>query len=337
MQKTDILIIGSGAGGLGAAAWAKNLGISFLVVDGSQSIPLNLHNGVHYLHSIPNLPFESNLKEITLTDGILSDGEIIHQPNLLHSLKYSEKVREIQHPSSIMDVGKKQNVYMPPSNTLNELLQKMADYAGMESFKFGYWLKSIDEKNKIASFDNNGEVLDVQYGSIISTIPLDIMRPKIALYSLDNVVLESNPVYISNYRVSGIVPNWLINLYIPNQFTPIYRCSILNNVCSVESVKLLDDRELKQVPEMLNMFHISTDGVQNFTWKTGKVLSISKDDRYHVVSELMEKSIYQIGRFGLWNRKLLVDSTIQQAADCVKFISGNTLYMNPEEFKKKLI
>ena len=62
------------------------------------------------------------------------------------------------------------------------------------------------------------------------------------------------------------------------------------------------------------------EGVERYTWKTGKVISISVDDREKVIENLIKKNIYPIGRFGLWNRKLLVDNTIGQAkmvADCL--------------------
>lgn len=337
MRKVDILIVGSGVGGLGAASWAKARKKSFLVVDGIKELPVNLHNGVHYLHSVPELPFDAKLKEVTLTDGILSDGEIVHTPNLVHSLKYSEKVREVQHPSSIMDIGKHKSVYMPATNSLNELVVNMYEYSGKENYLWNFWLDEIDVENHIGRFkqSDSGEFEEIGYGSLVCTAPLDKMMVHFPFLEMNDLKMESNPVYISNFIVNNIVPNWLINLYIPNQYTPIYRASFLNNVCSVESIKLLDDREIHQIPELLNMFHISLDGYQKYTWKTGKVLSISKDDRYKVVSGLLKKDIYQIGRFGLWNRKLLVDSTINQARNVIDYTSKQG-FLTAEELIKYL-
>jgi hypothetical protein len=118
------------------------------------------------------------------------------------------------------------------------------------------------------------------------------------------------------------VPNWMINIYIPDLFTAIYRFSILNGICSVESMRELSDHEIASTVSLLNMFHIRQDGVERFTWNTGKVISISIDDRNRLVEALKSVDIYSIGRFGLWNRKLLVDSTIEQAKMVVEHIYG---------------
>jgi hypothetical protein len=50
---------------------------------------------------------------------------------------------------------------------------------------------------------------------------------------LQELKLEAVPIYITNYKVEKIVPNWMINLYIPDPNTPVYRASILNGICSV--------------------------------------------------------------------------------------------------------
>lgn len=325
-KKVKTLIIGAGCGGLGAAVWLKHLGQDFMVVEANDSIPLNLHNGVHYLHNKPSLPFKSDFKEMTLTDGILVDGDIIHTPNLAYSLQYSEKVREIQHPSSIMDIGKRQEVFMPKSNTVNTLLTDMYDFADHDNFNFGYWLKIIDSNARAAHFEKNGEKLFVEYDNIISTIPLNVLAKMIPSNSfIESLTLASAPVYITNYKVNKIVPNWMINLYVPSLNTLVYRASILNGVCSVESISELNEAQQYEARALLSMFHLDTEKPTQFTWKTGKVLSISKDDRHQLVEELYKSSIYSIGRFGLWNRKLLIDTTIDQAYYVAKHING-TLY-----------
>jgi len=318
-------VLGAGAGGLGAACWLKEKGIEFMCVEGLDSVPANMHNGVHYLHSIPSLPFDAKIKSITLTDGILFEEKIYHEPNLSFSLKYSEKVREIQHPSSIMDIGKHDKVYMPENNSLNKLVEDMYENAGKENFHFGYWFKGLDLKKKSAAFEKQGELFFVEYEQLISTIPLDRFRASIENEFINNLQLNCNPVYVTNFKVEKIVPNWMINLYIPNSNTPIYRASILNNVCSVESIRELKKGEQYCVREILEMFHLIDEDPEYYTWKTGKVLSISIDDRMKLVEKLKELSIYSIGRFGLWNRKLLVDSTINQAKLVVEhLIEPNT-------------
>jgi len=318
----ETAVLGAGIGGLGAAWWLKQLGMeNFAVFDSSPKFTSNLHNGVHYLHSLPNLPsLPLTIKEVTLTDGVLrkfgdaNTAEIADTPSLQDSLKYSKKVREIQHPSSIMSVGKRKNVYLPQSNNMNDLTKTLYDGVGEHMFMFDCLVTEINRKNKIITINKNGKDIYIHYKNVISTLPLNIVYP----YSK----LTSVPVYITNCKVDGIVPNWLINLYVPNSNTSIYRVSILNNIASFESVRELNSDEIHAIKRQFAMFSIETEGVKTFVWNTGKVLSISRDERYNIVSELMHSGWYQIGRFGLWNRKLLMDSTIRQAEEVVRWLNG---------------
>lgn len=322
-MKKKFLIIGSGIGGLGAASWMKYYGKDFMVVDGCSELPKNLHNGVHYLHSIPELPFEASIKSIVLTDGVLEHGDIHSSPKLMHSLKYSAKVREVQHPSSIMDIGKTKEVFMPKTNSINDLIEQMYTYSKECNFEFGWWIKDIDIKDKMVSFENkSGESLIVYYENLISTIPLNILNNFVKSEFISSLELKSSPVYITNFKVVDIVPNWLINLYVPERYSPIYRASILNGICSVESMKELDKTDIKNTIDMFFMFSLVPDSVERYTWNTGKVISINRDDRLRVIEELSKMSIYCAGRFSLWNRKLLIDSTINQSKAIVEYLIG---------------
>lgn len=324
--KTKTLVLGSGVGGLGAGCWLKYLGVhDFKIVDKCTEVPKNLHNGVHYLHSVPSLPFVMDFKKVTLTDGVLrTDGvtnqvSIGHTPNLIDMLKYSEKVREIQHPSSIMEVGKRDSVFLPKSNTLNEMIEQMEDYIGKDKFFLNAKFKTINLEQKfIEVLDGEiDEVVRIYYDNVISTLPLSTVQ-KYFGYEFE---LGANPVHICNSVANKIVPNWMINLYVPNGDTPMYRVSILNNVVSIESTHLMDNNEIKHAIDLLNkMFHVEYTA-QAYTWETGKVMSIATDDREKIVEDMKEKDFYSIGRFGLWNRKLLVDSTINQAEGVVKYIT----------------
>ena len=316
-QKVKTLIIGAGAGGLGAAVWLKDKEADFMVVEFAKELPVNMHNGVHYLHSIPKLPFETDLKSITLTDGVLQDGNIYHEPSLIHALEYSEKVREIQHPSSIMNIGKDKNVFMPASNSMNDLLIKMYEYAGKDNFEFGWTLTRIDLGKKEAIFNNGIDNECVLYENLISTIPLDKFRKILSNEFVNSLSLKCVPVYITNYCMEKIVPNWMINLYVPDKYSPVYRASMLNGICSVESVRELKESEMWQVRDILSMFHLVDCAPEKFTWWTGKVISISIDDRNKLDEEMNKMGIYLVGRFARWDRKLLVDSTINQSKEVI--------------------
>ena len=228
-----------------------------------------------------------------------------------------------------MDVGKNKEVFIPKTNSINNLIEQMAEYIGKENFLFEYWLKEIDSEKKIAYFQKvktNPDYLSIEeelyidYENLITTIPLDFLGNALENKFIHSLDLKTMPVYITNFKVIDIVPNWLINLYVPERYSPIYRASILNNICSIESMKELDKFDIKNAIDMFFMFALIPDSVEKYTWKTGKIISISIDDRLKIIEKLKEKNIYSIGRFGLWNRKLLMDSTINQAKLVVDFL-----------------
>ena len=335
MLKTDILIIGVGVGGLAAGSWLTKYEFdNFMVFDKNEEVPKNLHNGVHYLHTEPELPFDFELKEVTLTDGILDrklngNPVIKDKADLLDMLIYSEKVREIQHPSSIMEIGKRPHVYLPESNNLNDMIEAMEDFIEPHHFMMGWELIKIIPEDKMAIFSKGEENLGVKYKHCINTSPLDKVLP----YFKIKKELEAFPVHITNFKVEKIVPNWMINLYIANKDTPMYRASVLNGICSVESVKPLSAREISSAINFLNVFHIYGDSL-SYTWETGKVKSISTDERSDITEMFKKEEFYSIGRFGLWNRQLLVDSTIWQAKHVVLYLADCTKW---DELKKKLV
>ena len=329
----DLIIIGSGIGGLATACWVKQRALNFLVIEINKELMLNLKYGVHYLHTIPDLPFDADLKSIVLTDGILKeDGTISHTPNLKDVLEYSEKVREIQHPSSIFEVGKRDKVFIPKSNSLDNLILSMYEYAGPENFLFDTEVCNIDLDRKILYKKKNGAEYELECKNIVSTIPigklLDLtpnLTKKPALYC--------RPIRTVNVKVNKIVPNWLINLYVPSLKEKVYRASILNNTMSVESVDELNPDDILNLKKLFKMFYLDVSDPIKYEWKQGKIISISMDERRALIEKFLEKDIYTIGRFGLWNNKLLMDATIGQAKSVIDCI---TKPIDKKELIKKL-
>jgi len=317
MIETKYLILGAGIGGLSTGAWLKDE--DYLIVDGCDSVPVNLHNGIHYLHSKPHLPFEFDLKEITLTDGIFHEnGDVDANCTLNEVLNYSEKVREIQHPCSIMNVGNMGMAYLTKDNTLNSLIERFKMEIPDYKFRFGMWFQKLDKENKIAYFEKDGEKYGIRYKYLISTIPLDKLYNGFGEKSIE---LKSKSIFVTNFKVDKIVPNWIINIYIPRKDTSVYRVSMLNNACSMESVEKLSSSEIAEVIRLMDLFHIDENSMSQYEWKTGKVISIDTDTRERIVTEMMQYEVYTLGRFGLWNRKILIDKTIKQSEAIVKHLT----------------
>ena len=321
-MKIKNVILGSGVGGLGAGCWLKEYKEKFIIIDRLNEIPMNLHNGVHYLHSIPELPFDAKLKEITLTDGVLTEeGRIRHQPELQDALMYSEKVRSIQHPSSIYEVGTRKSVFVPKSNSMNDYISQMVEFIGEKNFMLGADVISIDlDRKEIIVKDKEKEQL-IEFENLVSTIPLNVFLKLTKDKEFNALEFLSTPINITNFKVERIVPNWLINIYIPDPKQKVYRLSILNNIASIESISKLEQIDYGLVKELFRMFHISLDSPHEYSWDSGKIVSLDIDTRDKIFNHFTPMGIFLIGRFGCWNNKLLIDATINQAKEVCKYIN----------------
>ena len=322
MKKYNTIILGSGVGGLGSGCWLKEMKKDFVIIEKLNETPMNLHNGVHYLHSVPKLPFQADLKEITLTDGVLTkEGSIRHYPELQDALEYSEKVRAIQHPSSIYEVGTKHSVWIPKSNSMNDYIKEMVKFIGLKSFMLNSEIVSIDLNEKIITLNRYGKEEKLKYENLISTIPLRAFIEMSKSVQFIDVEFKSTPIEITNFKVNKIVPNWLINIYVPSKEVKPYRMSILNNNASIESIDKIDIPDFGVVKELFKMFHIDISDHKEYTWWQGKIISLDFDTRERILNYFIPLNVFFIGRFGVWNNKLLMDSTINQASEVCKYIS----------------
>lgn len=318
MIMEKVVILGAGVGGLGAGVWLKSHGIDFTIIEGKQELPLNLHNGVHYLHDLPELPFTLDFDRIPLFDGVMGkDGVVRDYVTLQDCLEYSFKVLGVQQPSSVLEVGKIDKVIMPKGEGLNELIKQMYEYIGADHFMFGAWTDSF--LNGSVTIKQGANTFSIKYSWIVSTVPLDVLLKIARIYT--ECEFKSNPIHVYNFNVNDIKKNWLINIYFPDPDTPIYRASVMNGVCSTESTKFLTDIEIYLSIQKLKMFNLE-DKHEYYNWNTGKVLSIEPSDRKRLIEELYKQNIFTLGRFGLWNRRLLVNSTINQAHNIADVIAN---------------
>lgn len=323
-MKYKVLIIGSGIGGLSAAAELKSRGIEdFKVVDRTPSLPLNLHNGVHYLHTNDfGTPFPFKFQEIRSKEQIWHPVKDIwkNQADLPEINEYGIKAFDIRHPSSIMDPGNRAwKTFIPMSNNMNDLIQAYHDYVGKEKFEWGYKLLSVDKEEKIATFEKDGLKLTIEYENMITTAPMNTFEELFGI-KIDKP-LEHRTVHVTNYKTTGIIPNWLVGIYIPDMDFPPYRITILNNIISMESShKLTQEDEYNIKYHLGKQYDYELDTKTEYSWDTGRIWGLRPWDREKVVRELVEKDIYPLGRYGLWNGKLTMDTTAIQARDIVEFL-----------------
>lgn len=320
-MKVKNLIIGCGIGGLSAAAAFKEAGEEdFLIIDRCSEVPLNLHNGVHYLHTDNfGTPFKFELKEIVSTEEIWNPrkDEFKNQSHIPEMVDYSLKVMNLRHPSSIMDPGSRNwKTYIPASNNMNDLVVSYKEYIGAEKFKFNEKLRDVGRINKIAIFESG---LTVEYENLISTAPLNLFYFICAMDTEKE--FKHQTVYITNYKTDRIVPNWLICLYIADNKFPVYRITVLNNIISMESLTKLTVAEEHIIKYHLERyFDYELDSREAYAWETGRIWGLSKSEKEEIVEEFKQHNIYLLGRYGTWNGKETMDTTILAAKEIVKEI-----------------
>lgn len=321
-MRTKYLIIGSGIGGLASGATLKEKGEeSFVIVDKCKELPLNLSNGVHYLHSNDfGTPFPFELQKITAVEEIWDPRtdefkKVSHIPEMV---EYSLKVMNLRHPSSIQDPGTRSwDTFLPMSNDMNDLLKHYHKYIGEENFIFDLELESVDEDKKIAKF-KSGTTIEYEY--MITTTPLDKFIKSCGRET--DLTFKSIPVYIVNYKTDRIVANWLLGIYISDPQFPPYRITILNNIISMESIKEMTRTEEEIVKYHLGRyFDYTLESGQKYTWETGRIFGLSKEQRDKIIYDFAKKDIHLLGRFATWNGKLLLDTTITQAKMIVNSIA----------------
>ncbi len=324
-SKVKHLIIGCGIGGLAAAAELKAAGQEdFWVVDKCEQLPMNLHSGVHYLHTADlHLPFAFEVKEIISTEEIWNPrkDEFKKQSHVPEMIDYSMKLMGLRHPSSIMDPGNRDwKTYIPLSNNMNDLLLSFQTYIGIDKFVFSAQLIKIDTVERVATFNYPcGESFSIRYENLISTAPLKTFG-KITDIEFD-CEFKHSPLYIVNYATTNIVPNWLVSLYIADDKFPVYRITIMNNIMSMESLSRLTSAEEHITKYHLDRyFEYSLETREDYVWETGRIWGIDKTKREEIVKRYGERGIYLIGRFGTWDGKLIMDTTILQAKETVRKI-----------------
>ncbi len=322
-MKYKFVVVGCGIGGLAAAAELKARGEEdFIVVDKCTEVPLNLHNGVHYLHTNDfGTPFPFELKEIVSTEEIWvpRKDEFKKKSHIPEMVDYSMKVFGLRHPSSIMDPGSRDwKTYIPLSNNMNDLLIAYKDFIG-DKFELGAKLSTIDTEAKIANFEKEGLFVPVSYEHLITTAPLNFFGDICGLEL--NLEFKNAPVYITNYKTERIVPNWLVCLYISDNKFPVYRITILNNIISMESLRrltLADEHITKYHLERYFEYELETK--QDYCWDIGRIWGLDKTTREQSVKMFADKSIHLLGRFGTWNGKETMDTTILAAKKIINQI-----------------
>jgi hypothetical protein len=325
MNQVKTLILGAGIGGLATGAELLKMNESdFLIVDSAPSLPLNLGNGVHYLHDTDlDLPFQLDFKHITSTEEIWNPRKdewkkTAHIPEMM---EYSMKVMGVRHPSSISDPGSRAwKTYVPLSNDMNDLLKAYETFIG-DRFVFGCKLMRCDTLGKTATIEDNFGVPHlIKYERLVSTLPLPYLCKACGVTSEANFVQK--PIYITNYKSENIVPNWLVSIYISDLKFPPYRITILNGIVSMESLTPMTEHEESVVKYHLERyFDYDLKSASRHSWPSGRIWGLDKDVRDALVATFGVFGISLVGRYGRWDGKLEMATTVRQAQEIVREIT----------------
>mgnify|MGYP001600203861 CR=1 FL=1 len=321
------IILGSGVGGLSAGKLIKDS----IILEKQETIPKNLQNGVHYLHSIPKIKTNIKYKQIRLDECVFNSNDCITQkPNLYDAMLYSYKAIGIIQPTSIFQLGKRNHCFVPQSNDMNDLIDDLAKNCNIE---FGEEFKKIDLKEKIINDK-------YKYNYLLSTISLKTLLQLIGIpfkieFNSNKIYTYNYKIYTYNYCIKNIKSDWLISIYIARDDFYSYRMSILNNQISVESNKSMEPVMVyKEIKKIFPFLELNEESFKEGKWDTGKVISISVKNRKNILEQLLKHNIIPFGRYGQWDRRLLIDSTIEQANIIANFIKKK---ISKKELIEKLL
>lgn len=309
MEKINNVILGAGIGGL---AMGNILGVDHLIFEKNESVPKNFHNGVHYFHSIPDIKTSVEFKKIRCDELVFNNRKkLFNTCTFNDAVVYAKKVLGIAQPTSIMSIGHREECFLPKSNSANDLIEDLEKNCRI---LLNTACEKIDVENKIIIA--NGK--KYQYENIFSTLPLNILLWIIGEeFNKDN--FQYNKIFTWNFKIKGVSKDWLICVYIADEEFVSYRMTCLNGFVSVESVDNIDEHAAWiEVREVFDNFEVLSHGTSG-DWETGKIVSIDEELREKIIRNLMKKNIFTFGRYGLWNRRLLIDSTIEQAVAIGKY------------------
>ena len=304
-----ITILGAGIGGLAAGAELKRNGQeNFVIVEKAPNVPRNFKNGVHYIHTNEiDFPFPFYLKEVRAIEQIWNPftGQFKDKADIDDVIQYSLKVMGIRHNSSILDPGRRQwKTFIPESNNMDDLIQAYVEYIGIEHFRFD--LDAMDVLRETGSDD-----------VIISTVPLPLLCPELKEHFVNR------PIFTANYPAKDIVANFFVGLYIPDHEFPAYRITVLDKVISIEFLSSPTDYQLSTVKHFLGKhFAYDLDELTRSCFATGRIWGLEPEQRRGIVRRFEEDSVYLVGRYGRWDGKLTIETTIKQAQQAVNKILG---------------
>jgi hypothetical protein len=323
MNNYKHVIVGAGIGGLSFAAELKRMGCNdFVILERQPDIPFNLYNGVHYLHGIDFVtPFPFNFVEVPSTEQIWNPkrDEFKDRASLPEMLEYSLKLMNIRHTSAIMHPGNRMwPTYLPESHDLNDLLRAYRDYIGFVHFQFNAPVAWINPEGRLLEA---GTRTQYSYQHMVTTMPLDFLRELTPTLSptLQGITFQKRAIHITNYITTGIVRNWRIQLYVADAQFPVYRITVLNGILSMESLQALSvEDEVIIRYHLQRYFEYELSSKSTYIWPTGRIWGITKEERRTITAELATAGIYPLGRFGQWDGKMNMDTTIQSAIQLAK-------------------
>jgi hypothetical protein len=313
MIKTRVVILGAGIAGLSAAAELKRKGMEdFLIIEKGPEVPRNFKNGVHYIHTDQiDFPFEFHLKEVQTIEQIWNPftDEFKERANAADAIQYSLKVMGIRHNSSVLDPGRRAwKTFIPESNNMDDLIQVYLSYIGLAHFRFNSEMVELLPMEVVT--DCLGVRVDILPEHIISTIPLPLLKK--------DIHFKSKRIWTANYPAKDIVANFFVGLYIPDKEFPAYRITVLDKVISIEFMEEPNDYELSLVKHYLGKhFDYEMKEVTINCFQTGRIWGLEPAQRREIAEEFEAKGIYLVGRYGCWDGKLTIDTTIKQAQEVV--------------------
>lgn len=231
-------------------------------------------------------------------------------------------------------------------------------------FKFEHEVKQIDIKSKTITVKNGDNTIELDYDSIISTLPLDDL---VNMTKIDDqpCPLRYSTVHVIGFGMDGKPPPHLKTkswMYFPNDDAPFYRVTVFSNyssknvrrpgrqwslMCEIgtpvggesepaNQTQLIDESRIALISYgMIDNDKVVTEFYTRLD-KGYPIPTIGRDEYLDkIIPQLESNNIWSRGRFGGWKYEVSnQDHSFMQgveAVDNIMFGDGEVTYFDPNK------
>jgi hypothetical protein len=285
-----VIIIGDGlAGRIAHHAMKSMLGkddvIEVYDARREDSVTENHHAVLRIRDPQTALYLGADIEEIEVTKGIFWNGDVLNEASVLHNNLYSKKLGNSLQNKSIRSLGACKRYLLHNISKLDSV-QRGKKFVGF-----------ADVGEAIFEDTDTGNMINVKYDAIISTIPMPMMLSMSGIAFKDK--FTCHPIYVTTGKLM-VKSDVHQTLYFPDPSMGAYRATIQGDKFIIESI----GTNPKEYPFVFNGFGLYNEDYsvdKTVEQKNGKMILIDESNRKKHITKLTDEyNIFSFGRFAIW-------------------------------------